>query len=170
MIDVRGCVTIRTLSAVWLEPVLPFLLARLTMFVREPARLKQLLTSLGFVTATALLLAFDSGTTAASCGDYVMVGGHGAGHDASEHTGPMHGHGQPDHGQSPPTCHGRNCHQQTPLPLAPTKGLVNSPPLDSACCSHPNFLATPPLLGGMFERRILLAEGHSLPLLRPPCL
>jgi hypothetical protein len=92
----------------------------------------------------------------ATCGDYVMVGGHGHGAD----------HGLP----GVPTCHGPNCHQQAPLPALPTKGLTTAPPVDFAFWSQTIRSTRPPVCGEIVELGLLLSEGHSLPLLRPPCL
>ncbi|MGH7134597.1 MAG: hypothetical protein ACREHD_02595, partial [Pirellulales bacterium] len=80
------------------------------------------------------------------------------GHDA--------GHAMP----GMPTCHGPGCQKQAPLPALPTKGLMNLPPVDLALWSLADATSPPSLCGAVFERRVSLSEGHSLPLLRPPCL
>ena len=128
------------------------------MFAGEQTLLvRWLRMSLGLAAATVFSAFVDAGTAAASCGDYVMVGSHG-------HAD--HGHSIP----GLPTCHGPNCHRQAPLPVLPTKGLLEAPPVESACWSQRECSARPPLAGSIFEHCLWLAEGHSLPLLRPPCL
>ncbi|HVA48857.1 MAG TPA: hypothetical protein VNH11_20995 [Pirellulales bacterium] len=128
------------------------------MLVGKPMRLGQLVRmSVVLAAAVALSTSFDAKTAVASCGDYVMVGGHGhANHD----------HSMP----GTPTCHGPNCHRQAPLPVPPTKGLPNMPPADAACWRQGDGPSRPPLCGRLIEERLSLADGHSLPLLRPPCL
>jgi hypothetical protein len=114
-------------------------------------------TRLALVAGAALCALFDAGSAAASCGDYVMVGGHSQ---------TRHETSLPD----VPRCHGPNCQRQAPPPVLPTKGLPNAPPSDTACCPERERSASPSLSGGLLERRLLLAEGHPQPLLRPPSL
>lgn len=110
----------------------------------------------------AMLIAFaDARTALSSCGDYVMVGGqsHTSSHDAAGHSLP-----------GVPTCHGPHCQRQAPLPAVPTKALPNAPLVDAAYLAESATDRRPSLSGWLFERCYLLAEGHTLPLLRPPCL
>ncbi|HVX13160.1 MAG TPA: hypothetical protein VHC22_18390 [Pirellulales bacterium] len=126
------------------------------MFTREQPPIGRLLRlSLLLAAVMAFWASFDARLASASCGDYVMVGG-GPGHDQSS--------------PGVPTCHGPSCRSRAPLPMLPTKGLLNVPPADAAIWSHYDSLLRPALSGRVCERSLLLAEGHSLPLLRPPCL
>lgn len=137
------------------------------MFFGEQQRLGQFARmSVLLAAAVALSTSFASRSARASCGDYVMVGGHSAhGH------GTAHGRGNHDSAMpGVPTCQGPNCHRQAPLPVAPTKGLLGGLPSDLACWLLIDGSSEPPLHGSIFESRISLAEGHSLPPLRPPCL
>lgn len=127
--------------------------------------------SLAIVAGAALCALFDADSAAASCGDYVMARRHGV--MARRHGVMVGGPGQTQHVPSlpdVPSCHSPNCHRQAPLPVLPTKGLPNAPPTDTACCPERERSASPSLSGGLFERRLLLAEGHPQPLLRPPSL
>jgi hypothetical protein len=128
------------------------------MFVGELTLVGRL-SRLGLTVAAAATLwaSFGARTASASCGDYVMVGGHG---------GPAQNHSIP----GVPTCQGPNCRRQAPLPLLPTKTLLSAPPGDSAFWSHGDFSLPPSSSRRLDERRLLLADGHSPPLLRPPCL
>lgn len=113
---------------------------------------------LGFAIAAFLLEGWVvSDRALATCGDYVMVGGRGH-HET--------GHGMP----GVPGCHGPNCHNRSPLPALPTKGLPVTSPVESAYCAGTDRSSEPSLSGQIFEPAFLLSEGHSLPLLRPPCL
>lgn len=131
------------------------------MFVGEQQRQGQFARmSVSFAAAIALSTLFQASSASASCGDYVMVGGHSA-----------HGHGDHDSAMPGlPTCHGPNCHRQSPLPVAPTKGLFGGMPSDVACWLQIDASSQPPLRGSIYESRISLADGHALPPLRPPCL
>lgn len=113
---------------------------------------------LGFTLAAAMTAwsSFDIHTVNASCGDYVMVGGHGH----APHTG----HSSP----GVPTCHGPHCQKQAPLPFGPTKGLVDAPSSDAALCCASACSARPSLSRLNFEEILSLADGHTWPLLRPP--
>lgn len=139
-------------SWIGLRPVL------LAMFVGEQQRLGQFTRmSVLLAAAVALSTAFNARPASGSCGDYVMVGGHGH----ADHDAPIDG---------VPACHGPNCHRQAPLPLAPTKVLIGGLPTDVACFYAIDGSSEPPLRGWLFESRISLADGHLLPPLRPPCL
>lgn len=121
--------------------------------------------SVALAAAVALFTFFDVQTSFASCGDYVTVGGVMVGGGAHAD------HGLPgDASHSVPACKGPNCQRSLPLPVGPTKGLPSRPHSDAACwaSSHePPFAAR---FGEISESSLLVAEGHSLPLLRPPCL
>ena len=111
--------------------------------------------SVSLMAATFFTLV-DVQTSVASCGDYVMVGGH---------------HGDPAHSMpAVPVCKGPNCQRSLPLPVVPTKGLLHRPHSDAACWSSHHESSRPSLFGQIVESSLLLAEGHSLPLLRPPCI
>jgi hypothetical protein len=114
--------------------------------------------SVMLVAAAAFFTFVDVQTSFASCGDYVMVGGH------SEHGDPA------DSVPGVPVCKGPNCQRSIPLPVVPTKGVLHRPHSDAACCSTHHESSRPPLFRDVLESSLLLAEGHSLPLLRPPCL
>ena len=101
--------------------------------------------------------AVDVGIASASCGDYVMVGG-------QQHSG--QNHAMP----SAPTCRGPHCQQQSPLPVLPPKGLPSVTPVEFACSLYGHGSTGALFSGWTWERRVLLSEGASLPLLRPPCL
>lgn len=135
--------------------------ALLTMSISRQQWLGQFArTSVLLAAAVALTTLVDVQPAAATCGDYVMVGGHG-----------NHGHTDHDSGMpGVPTCHGPNCQRQAPLPVAPTKSLVGGLPSDVACWMQIGGTVEPPQSGWIFEGRISLAKGHSLPPLRPPCL
>jgi hypothetical protein len=133
------------------------------MFVDKPTPVERLVRrSLTLIAATTLFTFFSVRSAVASCGDYVMIGGHAVG----GHTERDSGHSMP----GVPTCRGPNCQRQMPLPVVPTKGLLDSAPVELACCSQLTRTPNLPLTSGIFERVLLLAESHSLPLLRPPCL
>lgn len=134
-----------------------FFTGRLSMFVDEPTLQSRLTRSACALAALMVWASFDVGSASASCGDYVMVGGHE--HSSGDHSMP-----------GVPACHGPNCQKQVPLPVLPSKGLPNSPPTDMACWSVCRSSAEPSLVSAVFEWQVLLVEGHSLPLLRPPCL
>ena len=128
------------------------------MFVGRPPLIGHLATMSLTLIAAAALFAFGGERSAmASCGDYVMVGGHGMGH--SDHPMP-----------AIPTCHGPNCQRQAPLPTMPTKGLLSSPPGDLACCTQPQCTSRSTLSGGIYEQDLPLAESNLTPPLRPPCV
>ncbi|MGH7139034.1 MAG: hypothetical protein ACREHD_25085 [Pirellulales bacterium] len=116
-----------------------------------------LLRVLGFAVAAVLIEGWVASDPAkASCGDYVMVGGHGHG---THHDMP-----------GVPTCHGPSCRNRTPLPALPSKGLPVTVPADLAYWFATDRSTRPPVCGELFEQHLVLSEGHSLPLLRPPCL
>lgn len=98
----------------------------------------------------------DTEVALASCGDYVMVGGHS---HSSEHTAP-----------GVPTCHGPHCQKQVPLPLGPGKSLVRAGSLDAAFWHAIAGAANGSSSGLVSEENLSLADGHSWPLLRPPSL
>jgi hypothetical protein len=127
-----------------------------TMFAGKLTMFDGLLRTSLILAATFVLASFDLSSADASCGDYVMVGGHGHGSD----------HGMP----GVPTCHGPSCHNRAPLPALPTKGLPVSAPVDFAYWSQTDCAIKPRLCGETVEPRLVLSKGHSLPLLRPPCL
>lgn len=128
------------------------------MFVGEQTCFKRLVrTTVALAVVIVAWATVDVGIASASCGDYVMVGGQ------------LHGsqnHGMP----SEPTCRGPHCQQQSPLPVLPLKGLPRVTPVEFACSLYGHGSAGPLFCGWTCERRVLPAEGHSLPLLRPPCL
>ena len=129
------------------------------MFVDAPALIRRLATmSLTLIAAAAFFAIGGERSAMASCGDYVMVAGHGSGH--SDHPMP-----------AVPTCHGPNCQRQAPLPTAPTNGLLHSVPGDVAYWlqSEENPLR-PSLSSGIYEQDLLIPEAHLMPPLRPPCL
>lgn len=110
----------------------------------------------------AMLIAFaDARTSLASCGDYVMVGG-------KAH--PSHDDGAGDSLPGIPTCHGPQCQRQAPLPVVPTKTFLSGPSAEAAYIAESAADRRPSLSGWLCERQYLLAEGHAMPLLRPPCL
>jgi hypothetical protein len=127
------------------------------MFLGKSTSLERLLRVSFLLAAPLILASFGAGSANASCGDYVMIGGHGHGHGTQ--------HGMP----GVPTCHGPSCQNRVPLPALPTKGLAVSQPVDLACWFEADRSAKPRLCGQTFEPPLLLSEGHSLPLLRPPC-
>lgn len=129
-----------------------------TMFVGKPTRIGRFVrVTIVLAAAMVFLASFDASNANASCGDYVMVGGHG--HTDSHHSMP-----------GTPTCRGPNCHNRAPLPVLPTKGLLTAPPVDLAYWSQSGASSQPSLCGVVVERRLWLCDGYSLPLLRPPCL
>jgi hypothetical protein len=113
--------------------------------------------SVMLVVAAALFTFFDVQTTLASCGDYVTVGG-----------GVRGGYGDASHSKpGVPVCKGPNCQRSMPVPVLPTKGLLHHS--DAACCLTHQEPAPASRSGEVVEPSLLLAEGHSLPLVRPPC-
>jgi hypothetical protein len=128
------------------------------MFVNEQALRPQLRRlSLALIAAIAASRSLAGGTAAASCGDYVSVGGSRQ-HD-SEHSMP-----------SNPSCKGPNCQQKLPPPALPTKALLTFQHSDSAYCAQHDGSSDRPFVHAVVERGLTLPKGHLLNLLRPPCL
>lgn len=128
------------------------------MFVGRQALTRRLATmSLTLIAVGALFAFGGERSVMASCGDYVMVAGHGMGH--SDHPMP-----------AIPACHGPNCQRQAPLSTMPTKGLLSSPPGDVACCAQPPSTPRPSLSSELHEQELRIAELSFVPPLRPPCL
>ncbi|HEX7446826.1 MAG TPA: hypothetical protein VF306_04730 [Pirellulales bacterium] len=111
---------------------------------------------------------------AASCGDYVMVGGsHGQFHQREL---PQHEHRQaaaqptPNESRSParPGCHGPHCQKRGPLPLSPERGASESTGphwADWRAIEHLTALDGRQL---RLETSIRLPDVYSSPLWRPP--
>lgn len=130
----------------------------INMFVRGQTCFRQSVqTGLALAAATIAWTTLDVGIASASCGDYVMVGG-------QLHAG--QNHAMP----SAPTCRGPHCQRPSPLPVLPPKGLPGVTPGEFACSLYGHGSAGPLFSGWTCERRLLFSEGHSLSLLRPPCL
>jgi hypothetical protein len=122
--------------------------------------------SVVLVAAATFFTFVDVPSALASCGDYVMVGGGVHGHD-----GLPGGDGDAAHSMpGVPICKGPNCQRSLPSPVAPTKGLLRGPHSEMACWLTSHESPRPRRLGEVFESSLLLAEGNSQPLLRPPCL
>jgi hypothetical protein len=130
------------------------------MSIGKPAQLERLVRVSAILLAAAAFLTFVNVQTAvASCGDYVMVGGPQGAHGDGTHSMP-----------GVPVCKGPNCQRSLPLPVVPTKGLFHRPHSDAACWTACQESPCPPHLSEVVESSLRLAEGYSLPLLRPPCL
>lgn len=127
------------------------------MFVSEQTAFRRMFRW-AFMLAGAIIAwsSCDTGLVLASCGDYVMTGGHS--HHA-EH--PLPG---------VPNCNGPHCQKQAPIPLGPTKGVVDAPSFDAAFWCSITRSARPAVSGCIYDEALSLADGHALPLLRPPSL
>lgn len=112
--------------------------------------------SLTLIAAVVALMSLDGGTAAASCGDYVMVGGEQ--HDSQ------------DSMPAGPTCKGPHCQNQMPLPAVPSKALLTFQPSDAAYWRQNKGSSNPPSAHAAYSQCPALPEGHPLALLRPPCV
>jgi len=124
----------------------------------------------GIAAATLALLASTIITPSraeASCGDYVMVGGHHAGSGMSSHAAghDMTGHDMTD--PAIPKCHGPSCSNNSMPPVAPVPKIEVTVErwavsAQTGLCSLPesDFL--------LADQQALPCDGFGLSILRPP--
>jgi len=135
------------------------------------------LLAAGFV--AVLVLGTGPRVVSASCGDYVMVGGHLFAGDSNSHhvtvepmtrETPVAPGARPlaDESLPPVPCHGPNCRRQLPVPAQPVPPRSNSHFDHWACQLTTNHFREPGCRPAFGEAPLLISAGHSWPLERPP--
>jgi hypothetical protein len=120
----------------------------------------------GTAAATLALLAsaiLSPSRADASCGDYVMVGGHHADSSMHGHANDMHG----SHDPAAPRCHGPSCSNNSIPPLAPAPKIEVTVErwaipgeIGLSLLPESDFL--------LADARTLPCDGFGLSILRPP--
>ena len=132
---------------------------------RTPHRRIGRITSagLGVAALVALSVAFDGRPAQASCGDYVMIGGHDA-HAPRQGSADLPR--STDH--QGPGCRGANCRARLPLPAAPFNSLRDMTPPHWAWRRQALPADAEFSSALISDEYLLICEGHALGLLRPP--
>lgn len=109
----------------------------------------------------------DASEVQASCGDYVMIGGHARGHQSSP-TMSSDGSSGEKNKPTPSPCPGGVCSQRDHLPPSPSVPKINLEQEQWAALAGHLQLTTFEFTSTNGESFLIRPENHGLSILRPP--